>query len=545
MSRFRWHLVAAAVAATAVTIGVVAAPASGAASPTAEFKKTQDWGSGWTGQVTVKNGGSTTLSGWTVEFDLPSGTSIPSAWEAQMTKTGDHYKFVNLSWNGNIAAGASASFGFNGSGSGSPTGCKLNGAACEGGTPPTSTTTTTTTSTSTTKPTSTTTTPTSTTTTTTTTTGPTTPPPPGSKLVGYFIQWGVYGRNFHVKNVDTSGSAAKLTHINYAFGNVQNGQCTIGDSYADYDKAYTAADSVDGVADNWDQPLRGNFNQLRKLKKKYPNLKVLWSFGGWTWSGGFGQAAKNPAAFADSCYKLVEDPRWADVFDGIDIDWEYPNACGLTCDTSGPDSLKAVTSALRAKFGAGNLISAAISADGEDGGKLDLADYAGAAQSLDWIMPMTYDFFGAWDTKGPTNPHSPLTSYPGIPKDKWTTEGAVAKLKSKGVPTSKILLGVGFYGRGWTGVTQATPGGTATGAAPGTYEAGFEDYKVLKTRCPSTGTIGGTAYAFCGGNWWGYDTPATIAGKRNWANSQGLGGTFFWELSGDTSNGELISALRG
>ncbi|WP_158791115.1 hypothetical protein, partial [Streptomyces sp. NRRL WC-3549] len=40
--------------------------------------------------------------------------------------------------------------------------------------------------------------------------------------------------------------------------------------------------------------------------------------------------------------------------------------------------------------------------------------------------------------------------------------------------------GIGFYGRGWTGVTQAAPGGTATGAAPGTYEAGIEDYKVLK-----------------------------------------------------------------
>ena len=121
------------------------------------------------------------------------------------------------------------------------------------------------------------------------------PPPGGAKVVGYFAEWGVYGRNYHVKNIDTSGSAAKLTHINYAFGNVTGGQCAIGDAYADYDKAYTAAESVDGVADTWDAgALRGNFNQLRKLKQMYPNIKVLWSFGGWTWSGGFGQAAAEP-----------------------------------------------------------------------------------------------------------------------------------------------------------------------------------------------------------------------------------------------------------
>ena len=55
-----------------------------------------------------------------------------------------------------------------------------------------------------------------------------------------------------MKNIHTSGAAAKLTHINYAFGNVRNGQCAIGDAYADYDKAYTAADWVDGVADTWE-----------------------------------------------------------------------------------------------------------------------------------------------------------------------------------------------------------------------------------------------------------------------------------------------------
>ncbi|MFF8939840.1 glycoside hydrolase family 18 protein [Streptomyces paradoxus] len=366
----------------------------------------------------------------------------------------------------------------------------------------------------------------------------------GSKVIGYFTEWGTYDRKYYVRNIETSGSGSRLTHINYAFGNVTGGKCAMGDGYAATDRAYTAAESVDGKADTWDQPLRGNFNQLRKLKQKHPNLKVLWSFGGWTWSGGFGEAAKNPAAFAQSCYDLVENSKWADVFDGIDIDWEYPNACGATCDTSGKAAFRNLMQALRAKFGSRNLVTAAITADATPGGKIDAADYAGAAPYVDWYNPMTYDFFGAWDAAGPTAPHSPLTSYSGIPKAGNHSSATIAKLKGLGIPASKLLLGIGFYGRGWTGVTQAAPGGTATGPAAGTYEQGIEDYKVLRSKCPATGTVAGTAYAKCGSNWWSYDTPATIGTKMNYKNQQGLGGTFFWELSGDTSNGELIKAIR-
>ncbi|MBQ1092437.1 glycoside hydrolase family 18 chitinase [Streptomyces sp. B93] len=579
----------------------LAAPAQAATEATATYAKTQDWGSGFEGKWTVKNTGTTTISSWTVEWDFPSGTSVTSAWDADVTSSGNHWTAKNKSWNGSLAPGASVSFGFNGSGSGAPTGCKLNGGSCDGGptvpgdnppsapgTPSASEITNTSVKLSWSAATddkgiknydvlrggSKVATVTGTTYTDTgltagtdysytvqardtadqtgpvsgaravRTTGGSTDPGPTSKInLGYFTEWGVYGRNYHVKNLVTSGSASKITHINYAFGNVKNGQCTVDDTYAAYDKAYTADQSVSGTADTWDQPLRGNFNQLRQLKAKYPHIKVLYSFGGWTYSGGFGQAAQNAAAFAKSCKAVVEDPRWADVFDGIDIDWEYPNACGLTCDTSGPAAFKNLMSALRTEFGPNYLVTAAITADGSSGGKIDAADYGGAAQYLDWYNVMTYDYFGAWATTGPTAPHSPLTSYSGIPTAGFNSADAIAKLKAKGVPSAKLLLGIGFYGRGWTGVTQSAPGGTATGAAPGTYEAGIEDYKVLKNSCPVTGTIAGTAYAHCGTQWWSYDTPSTIAGKMTWAKNQGLGGAFFWEFSGDTSNGELVNAI--
>lgn len=579
----------------------LASPAEAATSATATYAKVSDWGTGFEGKWTVKNTGTTSLASWTVEWDFPSGTSVTSAWDADVTSSGTHWTAKNKSWNGTLAPGASVSFGFNGAGPGAPSGCKLNGGSCDGGsvpgdnppsapgTPSASNITDTSVALSWTAATDdkgiknydvlrdgakvatvTGTTYTNTGLTAGTdysytvqardtadqtgpvsgaravrTTGGGGGPGPGSAVkLGYFTEWGVYQRNYHVKNLVTSGSASKITHINYAFGNVSGGRCTIGDAYADYDKAYTADQAVDGVADTWDQPLRGNFNQLRKLKAQHPHIKVLWSFGGWTWSGGFGQAAANPAAFAQSCYDLVEDPRWADVFDGIDLDWEYPNACGLSCDTSGPAAFKNLMQAMRAKFGTNNLVTAAVTADASSGGKIDAADYGGAAQYLNWYNVMTYDFFGAWAAQGPTAPHSPLTSYPGIPQAGFNSAEAIAKFKAKGVPSAKLLLGIGFYGRGWTGVTQATPGGTATGPAPGTYEQGIEDYKVLKSSCPATGTIAGTAYAKCGSNWWSYDTPATVNSKMSWAKSQGLGGAFFWEFSGDTTNGELVGAIN-
>ncbi|MFJ4630627.1 glycosyl hydrolase family 18 protein [Streptomyces sp. NPDC088847] len=581
----------------------LAAPAQAAATATATFTKTSDWGTGFGGQWTVKNTGTSAISSWTITWDFPTGTSVTSAWDADVTSSGNHWTAKNKSYNGTIAAGASVSFGFNGAGSGSPTNCALNGGSCDGGTtvpgdaapsaPGTPTasgitntsvnlswsaatddkgiknydvlrdgtkvaTVTTTSYTNTgltagtdysytvqARDTADQTGPVSGAVAVHTTGGTTTPPTGGSKVkLGYLTEWGTYDRNYQVKNLVTSGSAAKITHINYAFGNVTNGQCAIGDAYADYQKTFTADQSVSGVADTWDQPVAGNFNQLRELKAKYPNIKILWSFGGWTWSGGFGQAAANPTAFANSCYNLVEDPRWADIFDGIDIDWEYPNACGLSCDTSGAAAYKNLMQALRAKFGSNNLVTAATTADGTSGGKIDAADYAGAAQYVDWYNVMTYDFFGAFNPTGPTAPHSPLTSYSGIPTPGFTTADAIAKFKAKGVPANKLLIGIGFYGRGWTGVTQDAPGGTATGPAPGTYEQGIEDYKVLKTTCPATGTIAGTAYAHCGNNWWSYDTPSTIAGKMSWAKTQGLGGAFFWDFSGDTSNGELVTAIN-
>jgi chitinase len=367
-------------------------------------------------------------------------------------------------------------------------------------------------------------------------------------VVGYFTDWGIYGRDFQVKDLDTNGSAKRLTDLVYAFGKVTGGRCAVADGWADYEKPMPAADSVDGVPDRPGDQLRGNLGQLRKLKAKHPGLKVLWSFGGWSGSDGFADAARDPAAFAASCHALLTDRRWSGVFDGIDVDWEYPNECGLRCDTSGRDALSRVLTALRSAFGPDALVTAAVPADPD---KLAAADYPGAAEQADWLNAMTYDYFGTSADGGGdesadrhrTEPQAPLTGYPGMPRDAATVSDTVDTLLRLGVPAGKVLLGVPFYGRGWTGVASADPGGAASGPADGRYEKGIEDYEVLAVRCPPTGVVGGTAFAHCGDQWWSFDTPATIKTKMAYARSKDLGGAFAWELSGDTPHADLLTAL--
>ncbi|WP_394822129.1 glycoside hydrolase family 18 protein [Pendulispora albinea] len=375
----------------------------------------------------------------------------------------------------------------------------------------------------------------------------------GNRVIGYFVEWGVYGRNYHVKNIATSGSASKLTHINYAFGNVTNNRCAIGDAYADYDKFYGADVSVDGKADTWDNgALRGSFNQLKKLKAKFPNIKVLISLGGWTWSSGFSDAAlpANRASFVKSCIDLyIKDTRWAGLFDGIDVDWEYPAACGNTCNHRPEDTVNftALLGEFRKQLNAvrpGLQLTIAAPAGGD---KISKIQVGAIHPHLDFINLMTYDFHGAWEKQ--TNFQSPLYNSAGNPAKalKYTTDEAVSLWLDGGTPSNKLVVGIPFYGRGWTGVPNVNNGlwQTATGAAQGTYEQGIDDYKVLKSKnYPGFYHPDTKAYwVFNGSTLWSYDTPTSIGTKTSYIKSRGLGGAMFWELSGDTTNGELITAI--
>ncbi|MFE5937636.1 glycoside hydrolase family 18 protein [Streptomyces sp. NPDC056470] len=403
---------------------------------------------------------------------------------------------------------------------------------------------------------------------------------PSYKRVGYFTQWGVYGRDFQVKDLETSGTAAKLTHINYAFGNVSSdGKCFTGnvpgeaDAWADYVRPLDAAGSVDGVADTAEQPLAGNFNQLRELKAKHPGLKVLISLGGWSWSTHFSDAARTPAsrkAFVSSCIDLyikgnlpVDGVRGgagaaAGLFDGIDLDWEWPASAGDVDTVFRPEDKQNFTALVREFRSQLDAYAKSRQAHGKRKhyeltafvptapAKIDAGfEVPKIMRDFDFVNLQGYDFHGSWEST--TAQQSALFAKSGD----FSVDQTVNDWLRRGAPARKLVVGMPFYGQGWTGVTGGGDGlgQPATGPATGTWANGSEDYKALK-KLADSGTYKvhrdwrtGHAWLFDGTNLWTYDDPQVLRTKSAYVRAKGLGGAMFWSLDGDTPDGELITAV--
>ena len=401
-----------------------------------------------------------------------------------------------------------------------------------------------------------------------------------TRTVGYFIQWGIYGRAFYVKNLDTSGSAARLTHINYAFANVApeadgTVTCQSGDVWADYQRPVSAEESVDGVGDLWGEPLNGNFGQLLKLKAKYPKLKVMLSLGGWTWSKYFSDGALTPesrTALVASCVDRFVKGNLpslgpgesggpgsaANLFDGIDLDWEWPGSEGNAGNVIRPED-KANFTALVAEF------RHQLDAYGTQTKRhYELSAFLPAAPSkiaagfegrkifkdLDFATVQGYDFHGTWEAV--TNQQSALRVPANNPTNPdFSVDATVRAWLAAGAKRSQLVVGIPYYGQGWTGVTGGGNGlfQPATGPAAGTWAAGNEDYKVLKQKAAAGFTVhrdvrAGHAWLFDGTTFWTYDDPAVLLQKALYIRLQGLGGAMMWELSGDDANGTLTKTIH-
>jgi chitinase len=400
-------------------------------------------------------------------------------------------------------------------------------------------------------------------------------------VVGYFIEWGIYGRSYFVKNVETSGSAAKLSVINYAFGNVAPASdddpgvvCKLADEWADYQRPWTAEESVDGQEVTWPRPILGNFQQLQALKALHPKLKVLMSLGGWTFSKHFSDAALTKASrerFVSSCIDLfikgnIPDPGWggmggpgaaAGVFDGIDLDWEWPGSEGNVGNIIRPEDKQNFTKLAREfrkqleeygeTTGKDYLLTAFLPADS---GKIDAGfEVDEIFDSLDFGTVQGYDLHGTWEPT--TNHQSNLYTSSRDPADpRYSVDKTVKAYLKRGAPSADLVVGVPFYSRGWTGVGSALNGlyQPSTGAAPGVWEAGVNDYKVVKALTGFTrywDRRAGAAWLYDGTTFWTYDDPPVMEMKAHYVRKHKLGGLMFWDLSGDTPDGELIDAIAG
>ena len=411
----------------------------------------------------------------------------------------------------------------------------------------------------------------------------------GSKVVGYFTEWGVYARDYQVSDIP----AHRLSTINYAFIDVDvEGNPVLLDAYADIDKNYAATDSwavstpnsdpcasiglggevIANAAFGVDGALvKGNFKQLCLLKVKYPHLELVLSFGGWTRSGNFYAMAGNAAARTNFANKAVAMARRYG-FDGIDIDWEFPVRGGLQ-EGSAADraNFTAMMQALRSAIDADTatsvispatglvnkklLLTAAVYAGPEDHAAIGLTgtgiDFAAVEPMMDYIYVMAYDFHGGWEAgTGRTGHNAPLADNNDHLGPLFNVKAAVEKVINNGgstpvVPPGKIILGMPFYGRNAGGVSRANNGYVQpfTSSPEGTYERGFRDYWDIAqnfvnqrgfqyfwdetARVPYLFNSGGREFV-------SFDDPTSIKVKASFAQNSGFAGVMFWELSGDT-----------
>ncbi|KUP95252.1 glycosyl hydrolase [Thermobifida cellulosilytica TB100] len=400
------------------------------------------------------------------------------------------------------------------------------------------------------------------------------PPDSAGERMAYFADWNTANRGYTVKDVDTSGAAAHLDRLIWAFGDVsEDGLCHVppgaDQPWQIFQRRYTAEQSVDGRADRYEQPLAGSLNQLRKLREKHPHLRTSISLGGWNWSRYFSEAVRTEESrerFVASCIdlwlrgnlpKLAGEPQGgegvaAGIFDGIDLDWEWPGGRGHPDNVEHPDDRRNFTlaviefreqlDALERETGREYTLSASLSNDPQtmrDSYEPEVFAY------LDFATVQGYDLTGAW--RGTTGHHAQLYA-PEQEPDQPSVDRAVRAYLDHGLPADKLVLGIPGYGRGWSGVDPGPDGdgwlSPAEAGADGDYGQSTDAYETLE-QLPGERFFDretGAQWVYDGDEWWSYDTPEVVRLKGGYVVEHGLRGMVLWNLDMDPE-GELVAAM--
>jgi chitinase len=425
----------------------------------------------------------------------------------------------------------------------------------------------------------------------------------GGITVAYYDQWSIYANAYYLHNLDVSGAADKLNYLIYDFENIDPVNLTCfeaskasdpdpagendpnagdgaEDQFADYQKSFDSTISVDGTSDVFNQPIEGNFHQLQELKKKHPNLKILLSLGGWTYSKYFSDAAATSASrqkLVSSCVNMFikgnlpasggfgGDGTAKGIFDGFDIDWEYPGSTGghlgnhvSANDTANYTSLLAEFRGELNTQGAADGRTYALTAalpSGQD--KISKIQTNLIGQYLTFADVMTYDMHGGFEPTGPTNFADPLFQSPSDPSnavapgtEKYSSDAAIKAFTvgdpaygiPGGFPASKLTLGIPFYYRGWTGVPAGTNHGLyqkasapANGAALSGNVPGVQMYKELTSIVNNPADtfwdpVSQSAYFYDGTNFWTGESAQSIRARTDYVHCSGLAGTMMFSM---------------
>ncbi len=314
-------------------------------------------------------------------------------------------------------------------------------------------------------------------------------------------------------------AAEKLTHINYAFVNVKNNQAYL-DNYK--------RDST-------------NFVRLNSLKKKNPSLQILISIGGWSWSENFSDAVLTDSlrkGFAKSAVEIIRKHH----LDGVDIDWEYPGMPGEQGNiyrkedkenfTLMFEAIRKELNVLEKETGKKKLLTTAT---GGFPSFLNNTEMGKAAKFLDYINLMTYDYY-AWKQAGH---HTNLYDSKTYPSDN-SADKAIKAYINAGVPASKIVMGIAFYGRNLKLAANAQKGlGDTIASSADSYgkgytylkdslvnQKGFIEYKDEDAKAPFLFNSVTKQYI-------SYDNEWSVANKCEYVLKNQLGGVMFWEYSSD------------
>lgn len=335
--------------------------------------------------------------------------------------------------------------------------------------------------------------------------------------------------------------ADNLDYILYAFGEPD-------------DKGLCAAPSPDQ---------RAAFAQLRQLRAAHPRLHLLLSIGGWGQAPQYSDLALTPesrSAFARSC---IQQYIAGQGFEGLDLDWEFPVHGGL--NKSRPEDkadATALVQELRRQLdeqGAHDrrhyyLTLATPGGTWQQGGAYSVSDsydLRALAVSVDWLNVMTYDMNNIYSPCSGFN--TPLAADPKDPspepqKRLDNLRGAVAYYEAQGVPAAKIMLGVAFYGRGFTGVSATDAGlyskygGGFPGTAWKTVQSEFLKDPAWQ-RHWSDSAQAPWLYNAQKQIFFNYDDPESMAVKAGFTQTQHLRGAVAWVLGEDDAENSLLDAL--